>query len=154
MMKKYHSDLVQSHVWLVDWYLRGRRRDEDARQCGMVGLCEAALRFKPELGFAFSTYAAFWVRREVSRHRDHLARWSNVSMVDEVHAEGSEFLQPVIDLMIDIKKSLPARVWVVFRMKYGRGMSDTQISEVYRCSRQWINSLINLGLKEILELTK
>ena len=153
-VNKFHSKLVMDHQWLVDWYLRGKPRDLDARQCGMVGLCEAALRFKPELGFAFSTYASFWVRREISRHRKHRMRWSNTSLVPEIFADGCESHQPVVDLMLDIKKVLPSKLWIVFRMKYGRGMSDTQIAEVMKCSRQWVNSLVQTGLKEIQTLAK
>jgi RNA polymerase sigma factor (sigma-70 family) len=153
-MSRYHSKLIADHEWLVDWYLRGTRRDEDARQCGLLGLCEAALRFKPELGFAFSTYASFWVRREVYRYRDHRSKWSNLALVENISVEGSETQQPAVDLMIDIKKVLPTKVWVVFRMKYGRGMSDTEIAGVMRCSRQWVNSLVQIGLKEIRILAK
>ncbi len=152
-MTPYHSNLIESHIWLVDWYLKGRRRDEDARQCGFIGLCEAAKRFKPELGFAFSTYASFWVRREISRHRTHLGKWSNISTVDEIYIEGSTCMQPAIDLMLDIKKVLPTKIWLVFRMKYGRGMTDTQISEVLQCTRQWVNQMVQSGLKEIEKLT-
>jgi RNA polymerase sigma factor (sigma-70 family) len=119
----------------------------------MVGLCEAALRFKPELGFAFSTYASFWVRREISRHREHRTRWYNAKLVEDIYVEGCEFQQPAVDLMLDIKKVLPSKLWIVFRMKYGRGLSDTQIAEVMKCSRQWVNNLVQTGLKEIRILT-
>lgn len=148
-MNQCHSKLVVEHQWIVDWYLRSRPSDADTRQCGMVGLCEAALRFKPELGFAFSTYAIFWIRREVGRHRLHRSRWQNVSLSDDIFMAGCESYQPVVDLLLDIRRVLPVKLWIVFRMKYGRNMTETQIAEVMRCSRQWVNSLVQDGLKEI-----
>ncbi len=38
---------------------------EDLEQAGMIGLLKGVRGFKPELGWAFSTYAAWWVFREM-----------------------------------------------------------------------------------------
>lgn len=40
---------------------------EDAEQIGILGLMEAAQRFRPELGYQFSTYASWWVRQSCQR---------------------------------------------------------------------------------------
>ncbi len=45
---------------------------DDLMQEGMMGLCRAALKFKPELGYKFSTNALNWVRALVSEHGRHL----------------------------------------------------------------------------------
>ncbi len=36
---------------------------DDAEQIGVIGLIKAARRFKPDRGYQFSTYAAYWVRQ-------------------------------------------------------------------------------------------
>jgi RNA polymerase sigma factor (sigma-70 family) len=41
---------------------------EDAEQIAYLGLIEAARRFKPELGFQFSTYATYWIKQACQRH--------------------------------------------------------------------------------------
>ena len=39
----------------------------DMVQAGMVGLRRAAEKFRPELGYKFSTYATWWVKQSVTR---------------------------------------------------------------------------------------
>ena len=40
---------------------------QDACQSGIVGLTRATEKFDPDLGFRFSTYATWWIQKEVSR---------------------------------------------------------------------------------------
>lgn len=40
---------------------------DDLMQVGYMGLIKAAERFKPDLGFAFSTYATWWIRQAITR---------------------------------------------------------------------------------------
>jgi RNA polymerase sigma factor (sigma-70 family) len=40
---------------------------EDLTQEGQTGLLKAVDRFNPHLGFQFSTYAAYWIRKAISR---------------------------------------------------------------------------------------
>lgn len=49
---------------------------EDRIQDGVIGLLEAIDRYNPTLGFRFSTYATWWIRRELitAARRDHLVR--------------------------------------------------------------------------------
>lgn len=41
--------------------------EEDLMQQGCIGLWRAAMKFRPELGYAFSTYATWWIRQELQR---------------------------------------------------------------------------------------
>src|SRR5690606_39031740 len=41
---------------------------DDAEQIAVIGLIEAARRFRPEYGYQFSTYATWWVRQACQRH--------------------------------------------------------------------------------------
>jgi RNA polymerase sigma factor (sigma-70 family) len=65
--------------WLIKWP-QGRRHDfDDLVQEGNAGLVIAVDRFKPELGFRFSTYAYSWIWHEIeifirNDRLEHLSR--------------------------------------------------------------------------------
>jgi RNA polymerase sigma factor (sigma-70 family) len=42
--------------------------EEDAGQIAVIGLIAAARRFRPERGFQFSTYAAWWIKQACQRY--------------------------------------------------------------------------------------
>lgn len=61
--------LVESHLAFAAWVARAYGElgvsEEDLEAEGYLGLLEAALRFDPDRGVKFSTYAAWWVRKRV-----------------------------------------------------------------------------------------
>lgn len=46
----------------------GGRLTDDVIQAGTLGLMRAAQKYDPARGFAFSTYAAYWIRQGIGRH--------------------------------------------------------------------------------------
>jgi RNA polymerase sigma factor (sigma-70 family) len=59
------ADLIERHGWIVDHFCARYRsigRGADLRAAGQHGLCEAAAKFEPTRGRAFSTYAWNWVK--------------------------------------------------------------------------------------------
>lgn len=60
--------LVEKHLWIVDRFAATYQKSAphaDLKAAGALGLCEAACRFKPRKGAAFSTYAWNWVKGHV-----------------------------------------------------------------------------------------
>lgn len=60
--------LVEKHLWIVDRFAATYQKaapHADLRAAGALGLVEAAARFKPRKGAAFSTYAWNWVKGHV-----------------------------------------------------------------------------------------
>jgi RNA polymerase sigma factor (sigma-70 family) len=60
--------LVEKHLWIVDRFTATYKKHAphaDLRAAGALGLCEAARRFRPRKGAAFSTYAWNWVKGHV-----------------------------------------------------------------------------------------
>ena len=74
--------LVNSHLRLVAKIARRYRGYglpiSDVISEGNVGLMQAVQRFKPEKGFRFATYAAWWIRAAI--HEYILRSWSLVKM--------------------------------------------------------------------------
>lgn len=58
---------IESYCWLVDKIIGGRDDSEgELSQAGMIGLWEASRRYDPVLG-PFSSYASFYVSRNIDR---------------------------------------------------------------------------------------
>ena len=64
--------LVTSHLRLVAKIARGNSGYglpiSDVISEGNVGLMQAVQRFKPEKGFRFATYAAWWIRAAIQEY--------------------------------------------------------------------------------------
>lgn len=64
------NQVVKDHLWLVRRNVRkydfGAHKD-DLYQVGSVALLTALRKFNPEVGVKFSTYANWWVRRDIQR---------------------------------------------------------------------------------------
>lgn len=69
--------LAHERIAIAEGRKRGRRMGldpEDLVQEGMVGLVRAAIRFDPSRGVTFTTYAAWWVRAQITRSIDKEGR--------------------------------------------------------------------------------
>lgn len=49
--------------------MRWAQVTDDSTQAGMLGLIRAAQKYDPAMGYAFSTYATYWIRQKVGNHR-------------------------------------------------------------------------------------
>lgn len=63
---------IELHDALARWIARRYEYTsvelEDLEQMARIGLIRAAQRFEPQRGFAFSTYAFYWIRQYCQRH--------------------------------------------------------------------------------------
>jgi RNA polymerase sigma-32 factor len=63
---------------------KGRELDNDLLQHANIGLLKAADRFDPDMGFRFSTYAAWWIRAEIQDYK--IRNWSLVILPNSVYS--------------------------------------------------------------------
>lgn len=71
-LSEFH-EFVLFHRALAKWATKRLSRwpgldEEDAEQIGLLGIINAARKFKPELGYQFSTYATTAIKRRCHRH--------------------------------------------------------------------------------------
>ena len=67
---KARNEIMECNMGLV-FRVAGRKgwlEFEDCFQEGMIGLIKAIEKFKPELGYRFSTYAMNWIRQRIFRY--------------------------------------------------------------------------------------
>ncbi len=92
------SQLIQSQFPLVSMYIKGYKHNHELYQQlqyeGMYGLCKAAIKFKPELGYAFCTLAGWEIRGAIIEYRRKEARRlkfistaTDVYAIDHEHSE-------------------------------------------------------------------
>lgn len=111
----------------------GRSLDlDDLRQEATLGLIEAARRFDTERGFCFSTYAIFWVRRQIHKAL-HLDR--TIRLPDGVSSEIRQLNVAQAD----------------FWQRSGRAATVEDLAAIMRCSRERIIFLIHLR-QDVLSL--
>lgn len=142
--------LVEKHLWLAHWAIRKRGFNrnlyeyEDLYQIGALGLCVAAMNFKPERGNSFSTYGAHYAFGYICRYMNKRGK--------SYEAEGLERLEDVVqqaegitlcDQMPDVEDGesmaryvalrdmidrLPEQTREIIRMRAG-GAKQTEIAK-------------------------
>jgi RNA polymerase sigma factor (sigma-70 family) len=89
-------DLAEQNLGLIGFVIRKWHRhlppeeQDEAYQDGYIGLLRAAEKFDPQKGWAFSTYAVFWVRRFIMQGREER---EGINYRRAVRA-GSSYLEP------------------------------------------------------------
>ena len=113
MMEQEIEALVVDNIALVGHIARrfhNRPDYEDIFQSGMLGLCEAAVRFDKNQGNAFSTYAYPYIAGRISRHyREYAISVLKLprAVVDQItRGDEVDFQVQSLDFMLDDKTCL------------------------------------------------
>ncbi len=111
-------------LWMARQYA-GKGLDLlDLIQEGNIGLMTAAERFDPQRGFAFGTYAGFWVRQKITRAIQNYSRTIRIS----VH-----LLQKYNRVM---------RTYAVLAQKFGRGATREEVANALSVTSQEVAEIL------------
>ncbi len=155
--------LVEDNIAFAKYFANRLRKQydnvdfDDLYQWCLVGLCRAAQRNKPELGFNFVTLASWTMLSYVSnfakverRHRhklDMLAKMRKGGV--ENPAESIALLRDDLDVWM---RYVPARQREVIKRLYGldcERVTQQQLGKEYGCKHQMISSLRSRGLAKL-----
>jgi RNA polymerase primary sigma factor len=119
--KEAKDELIRSNLRLVvtiaSKFLNRGLSFMDLIQEGNIGLIKAVEKFKPELGYKFSTYASWWIKQTIRRAIANLGRTIRlpaylVDMVNKVYAVRSRLIselkrEPTLE-EIEMETEIPA----------------------------------------------
>lgn len=146
--------LLDKNDGLVHWVIRHSRSDplsyEEALQAGRIGLWKALLRFDPDRGFAFSTYAVVAIRRhiqlEVQRFRrfwrplPHIPPTPRPDLLDE--AQRSVLVQAVQRWVAQLSPRRVYVVWAYYGLAGARPQIQRTIAQSLGVTRQRVQQLL------------
>ncbi len=105
---------------------------DDAASAGMVALVRAAAKFRPELGYAFSSYAVVAIRRAILRaaakHQRHAPLTFDVADDTADDDEEGERLRAVAGRVEAMLAALPPRERLVVEALHLRGKTRAEVA--------------------------
>jgi RNA polymerase sigma factor (sigma-70 family) len=115
-MTRDQQVLAEDNLGLVPYFINrmgmgGKQDWDDLVQAGRIGLMQAVVKFEPEQGNTFATYAAAWIRNAVRRESDkqnhpgstHMNMLDNrLQQVTQAELEGKLMRHPTRDEVAEV----------------------------------------------------
>ena len=122
---------------------------EDLEQEGMIGLMEAADKFKEDKGTKFSTYATYWIKKRILEAvgKEKKSNY-NTATVNEDLAEDKTYLLPKLEAL-EFPEGMPEAEKLVIRMLYQNQLTLKEISAQLGISRERVRQLKEKALRRM-----
>lgn len=165
--------LAAAHVGLAGWWLRenpwaARWFGEDAYGMALAAIARAAGEFRPELGFAFTTYASQCIRYAMLREADHREHPKRKARVVSLHAELGPDRVTLLDMVpdrpaderdltaseaadrvADLLRRVTPREREVLRLRYLDGLTLSEVADRLGISNERVRQIEKIAIRRI-----
>ncbi|QDP59199.1 MAG: hypothetical protein Unbinned4336contig1001_33 [Prokaryotic dsDNA virus sp.] len=168
------TQLIETHLHLAKWYVGkcrgfGLEDPNDIFQNAVLSLYRAARLFKPRLDkngkqFPFFRFAMWCIRSDAYIRRQKLYKKNTHELlskdgrenegIEDKSSNRSEAIVLFKKVLERASNVLKPKFWVVFRLYYGRSLTEKQIADELNLSRQVVNWRLRKArviLGEVLE---
>lgn len=121
---------------------------EDLRQEALIGLLKAYERFDPTKGTQFSTYAVYWIKKQVLQALDQESEGSSYI---ENYAEHNppESNPEKVSERLQLPEDMPEREAQVLRLSYEKKLTIKEIAQRLQISNEQTKQLRSKALRRI-----
>ncbi len=123
---------------------------DDLIQEGLIGLMEAEKRFDEKFETKFSTYAVFWIKKQILAAVEKEQKNKEVN-VDFLEKTAKAKPTPTIrtSQYLNLPKSMPEKEKKVLRLLYEEELSLKEIAEKMNISRERVRQLKEKALRRL-----
>lgn len=124
---------------------------EDLEQEGMIGLLEAADKFKNDKGAKFSTYATYWIKKYILAAIDKEKKYSlNSTSLNEEITQDKEPSPELPNInKLTFPDGMPEAEKLVIKLLYEDQLTLKEISEQLGISRERVRQLKEKALRRM-----
>lgn len=124
---------------------------EDLVQEGMVGILEAAKRFREDKGAKFSTYAVFWIKKQILQaiEQEKKASFNSSELIDHLHEDKKQTREFDKKKRLVLPETMPALEKKILILLYEEEWTLREIATEFNLSREKIRQLKEKGLRRL-----
>ena len=122
---------------------------EDLEQEGMIGLLEAADKFREDKGAKFSTYATYWIKKKILSAIDKEKKGSldSIKLTEESVETKEDELKT--SQYLELPQNMPDIERKILRMLYEEQLTLKEIAQELKISRERVRQLKEKALRRM-----
>ena len=122
---------------------------EDLEQEGMIGLLEAADKFQDDKGAKFSTYATYWIKKNILAAIDKERKVSldSIKLTEESIETKEDELKT--SQYLKLPQNMPSTERKILRMLFEKQLTLKEIAQELKISRERVRQLKEKALRRM-----
>ncbi|MFO7897186.1 MAG: sigma-70 family RNA polymerase sigma factor [Candidatus Cloacimonadales bacterium] len=124
---------------------------EDLIQEGMIGLMEAEKRFDAKYGTKFSTYAVYWIKKQIlaAVDKEHKSGFETENLIEETAAAPAAAPSTRTSQYLNLPHNMPRLERRVLRLLYEEERTLKEIAELLEISREKVRQLKEKAMRRL-----